>query len=121
MAEKRVLQEAKRMIPDLGDKTKLLENTRNLDPSLLGAEISRTFERFLCDVGKGQENPTIGDVTNQHRGLLYLGGVASPRCTNFYIVVLGERRLEWAGGYSGPPSVSRARLYQLIILPTVQP
>ncbi|GBM03907.1 hypothetical protein AVEN_185404-1 [Araneus ventricosus] len=32
------------------DKTKLLENRGNFALSLLGAEISRTFERLLCDV-----------------------------------------------------------------------
>ncbi|GBN04736.1 hypothetical protein AVEN_225487-1 [Araneus ventricosus] len=38
------------MNPDLGGKTDLLENTRNLALSLLGAEISRFFERSLGGV-----------------------------------------------------------------------
>ncbi|GBM69270.1 hypothetical protein AVEN_246298-1 [Araneus ventricosus] len=49
-----VLLEAKPMNPDfgdkVGDKTKLLENTRKLAVSLRGAEISRTFQRLPCDV-----------------------------------------------------------------------
>ncbi|GBN78880.1 hypothetical protein AVEN_112513-1, partial [Araneus ventricosus] len=35
---------------DYGDKTKLLENTKCLTLSLLGAEVSRTIERLIYDI-----------------------------------------------------------------------
>ncbi|GBO20464.1 hypothetical protein AVEN_106494-1 [Araneus ventricosus] len=35
---------------DFGSKTKLVENTRNMALSLLGVEMSITFERLQCDV-----------------------------------------------------------------------